>query len=136
MRTVNLFIVLGLLLGLNNSCSAQSGKDKSTPVATVDQEVEVFYFHNTRRCATCQAVETVSGEAVVELFGERVSFKEYNLEEADGKKKATDLGVSGQALLIVSGNKKINITNEGFMYARSNPDKLKQVISDNITPLL
>jgi hypothetical protein len=136
MRTVNLFIVLGLVLGLNISCSAQPEKDTSNPVVSVDQEVEVFYFHYTRRCATCQAVETVSGEAVVELFGDRVPFKEYNLEEADGKQKATDLSVSGQTLLIVSGDKKINITNEGFMYARSNPDKLKQVISDKITPLL
>jgi len=136
MRTVNLFIVLGLLLGLNTSCSAQPGKDKSSPVVTVDQEVEVYYFHYTRRCATCQAVETVSGEAVAELFGERVPFKGYNLDESDGKKKAEELGVNGQALLISSGDKKINITNEGFLYARSNPDKLKQVISDNITPLL
>ncbi len=56
------------------------------------------------------------------------SFKEFKLEEADGKQKATDLGVSG--------DKKINITNEGFVYARSKPEKLKQVISDNITPLL
>ncbi|MFH0756320.1 MAG: nitrophenyl compound nitroreductase subunit ArsF family protein [Bacteroidota bacterium] len=136
MKTLNLFIVLGLLLGLDTSCSAQPGKDTSTPVVSADQEVEVFYFHYTRRCVTCQAVETVSGEALVELFGERVPFKGFNLDEADGKQKATDLGVSGQTLLIVSGDKKINITNEGFMYARSNPDKLKQVISDNVTPLL
>jgi len=62
MRTVNLFIVLGLLLGLNTSCSAQPGKDKSSPVVTVDQEVEVYYFHYTRRCATCQAVELFQGK--------------------------------------------------------------------------
>lgn len=136
MRTVYLYIVLGLVLGLSTSCSAQPEKATSSPVVSVDQEVEVFYFHYTRRCATCQAVETVSGEAIAELFGERVPFKEYNLEDAEGKQKATDLGVSGQTLLIVSEDKKINITNEGFMYARSNPDKLKQVISDNITPLL
>lgn len=136
MRTVYLFIILGLVLGLITSCSSKPEKAASTPIVSLEQEVEVFYFHNTRRCATCQAVETVSGEAIAELFGERVSFKEYNLEEAGGKQKARDLGVSGQTLLIVSGDNKINITNEGFMYARSNPDKLKQVISDNITPLL
>ena len=136
MKLVNLFILLGLALGLITSCSAQPENDSSKPVVSVEQEVEVFYFHYTRRCATCQAVETVSGEAVAELFGERVPFREYNLEETDGKQKATDLGVSGQTLLIVSGDEKINITNEGFMYARSNPDKLKQIISDKITPLL
>lgn len=136
MRTVNLFIILGLLLGLNTACSAQPGKDTGNPVVSADQEVELFYFHYTRRCATCQAVETVSGEAVAELFGERVPFNGVNMDESDGKQKAEELGVSGQTLLIVSGDKKINITNEGFMYARSNPDKLKQLISDKVTPLL
>ncbi len=136
MKTVNLFIVLGLIMGLNTSCPAQSGKDSSNPDVSLEQQVEVFYFHYSRRCATCQAVETVTAEAVVELFGEKVPFTGFNLDESDGKQKATELGVSGQTLLIVSGDKKINITNEGFMFARSNPDKLKQVISDKVTPLL
>jgi len=51
-------------------------------------------------------------------------------------KKAEELGVSGQTLLIVSGDIKINITNEAFMYARSKPEKLKQVIKEKIDPLL
>ena len=82
------------------------------------------------------AVEKVSGEAVSELFGDNIPFYEVNIDEPEGKEKAKELEVSGQALLIVRGNKKINITSEGFMYARSNPEKLKQVISDHITPML
>ena len=81
-------------------------------------------------------METVSGEAVRELFGDRVPFKEINLDEKEGKDKARELGISGQALLIVNGDRKINITNEGFLNARSNPEKLRQIISDHITPML
>ena len=136
MKLVNLLILLGLASILGTSCSAQPEKNNNKSLVTVEQDVEVFYFHNTRRCVTCQAVENVSREAVAELFGERVPFSEYNLEEQDGEQKATELGVSGQTLLIVSGEGKINITNEGFLYARSNPEKLKQIISDKITPLL
>ena len=49
---------------------------------------------------------------------------------------AGELGVSGQTLLIVSGETRINITNEGFMNARSNPEKLKQIMKEKIDPLL
>ena len=33
------------------------------------------------------------------------------------------LGVNSQTLLIVKGDQKINITNEGFLYAVSQPQK-------------
>jgi thiol-disulfide isomerase/thioredoxin len=133
------FIVLPIILValfMSISCSAQTEKDPGSTQVAQSGDPEVYYFHHTRRCVTCQAVETVSEESVKELFGDRVSFMEYNLDEDKGKEKAKELGINGQSLLIVNGDKIINITNEGFMYARSNPDKLKQIISDNITPLL
>ena len=63
-------------------------------------------------------------------------FLAYNLEEKDGKEKAGELGVSGQTLLIVSGETRINVTNEGFLNARSNPEKFKQILKEKIDPLL
>jgi len=134
MKTLPFLAILSLFL--NCSCSGQSNVDSEKVSISQESDIEVYYFHYTRRCVTCQAVETVSSEAVNELYGDRVPFAGYNLDETDGKEKAQELGVSGQTLLIVSGDKKINITNEGFMYARNNPEKLKQVISDHITPML
>jgi len=133
---MNGFFVILMLAGMNFSCAAQPDKNPGTDQVSRSDNVEVYYFHYTRRCLTCQAVETVSGEAVKELFGDRVPFLEINLDEEDGKDKAKELGISSQALLIVNGDKKINITNEGFLNARSNPAKLKQIISDHITPML
>jgi len=136
MKRTYLFIIVMMALVMNFSCSAQpENNDRNTAVSETG-DVEVFYFHYTRRCVTCQAVETVAKEAIVEMYGDRVPFASYNLEEPDGEQKARELGVSGQTLLIVNGNQKINITNEGFMYVRSDPEKFKQIISDNITPLL
>jgi len=136
MKRTYLFIIVMVSLGLNFSCSAQPGNKDGNPAVSETGDVEVFYFHYTRRCVTCQAVETVAKEAVVDMYGDRVSFTGYNLEETDGEQKARELGVSGQTLLIVHGDQKINITNEGFMYARSDPEKFKKIISDHITPLL
>ena len=136
MKTMQFLIVVVTAFSMNFSCMAQAdNNEKNTQVSKTD-EIEVFYFHYTRRCVTCKAVEDVSKEAITELYGELISFAGYNLDEQEGKDKGQDLGISGQTLLIVSGDTKINITNEGFMYARSNPEKLKQIISEKINPLL
>ena len=129
------FLMIGLLLfGQSFLCSAQLA-DKETSVSNA-KNVEVYYFHMTRRCPTCQAVGSVTKEALQEYYGGKVPFSEYNLEEDSGEKKGKDLEVSGQSLLIVKGETKINLTSEGFMYARTNPDKLKSLIKEKVDSLL
>jgi hypothetical protein len=65
-----------------------------------------------------------------------ISFTSLNLEEATGKSMGERLGVNSQTLLIVSGDNKINITNEGFLYAVSQPQKFTEVMKSKIDPLL
>ena len=136
MKSLNITLSLILFVGLTISCNAQPEKKALNSDLAVAESVEVFYFHNTRRCVTCQAVEMESKNIVEELYAEKVTFLAYNLEEKDGKAKAGELGVSGQTLLIVSGETRINVTNEGFLNARSNPEKFKQILKEKIDPLL
>lgn len=136
MKLIAYLFIAAMTLGVNISCSAQNDKKNVNTAFSDAGKVEVFYFHFTRRCITCQAVEDVSRQAVAELYGGKVKFSEFNLEEEKGKQKGEKLGISGQTLLIVSDDTKINITNEGFLNARSNPDKLKQIIKEKIDPLL
>jgi hypothetical protein len=98
--------------------------------------VEVYYFHFTRRCITCQAVEDVTKEALKEFYGDKIPFRELNLDEETGKARGEAMDISGQSLIIVKGDTKINLTNEGFMYARSNPEKLKQILKEKIDALI
>lgn len=98
--------------------------------------VEVYYFHFNFRCETCRAVESEAKLAVEVLFGGDVTFQAVNLDEKAGEAKGEELGVNSQTLLIVKGDKKINLTNEGFLYAQTNPDKLRKIIEDKIKPLL
>lgn len=128
MNTIKILLLAILAFSMNISGSSQSNKNEDS--------VEVYYFHTTRRCATCKAIESVSKESVTELYGDKVSFAAYNLDETEGEEKGKEIGVSGQTLLIVSGDVKVNITNEGFMHVRSNPDMLKEIIKTNIDPLL
>lgn len=136
MKTVKFLFIALLAMSLNISCSSQTNENEESTLVTKADKVEVYYFHFSRRCATCNAVESVSKESIDEYYSEKVSFTEFNLDEPAGEAKGKELEISGQTLLIVAGETKINITNEGFMNARSNPDKLKQIIKEKIDPLL
>lgn len=136
MKRLNYFILTVAMLSITASCSGEKNNESENLSVKQAEEVFVYYFHNERRCATCRAVESESEKAVKELYGDDVSFEAYNLGTSEGQQKAKEVGTPGQALLIISGDKKINITNEAFMNARSNPDKLKQIIKDKIDPLI
>lgn len=126
-----LILFFSLLTGLNLSAQSTEKVQKETKT-----KVDIYYFHFNTRCATCQAVESETQKNVKELFGKDVSFAAYNLDEPAGEAKGKELGVTSQILLVVKGDKKINLTNEGFMYARTNPEKYKKIIEEKIKPLL
>jgi uncharacterized membrane protein YhiD involved in acid resistance len=117
------------------SCNAQQANNKAQKNDPSDK-VEVYYFHLTARCITCKTVEEQAKANVQSLYGNKISFKSVNLDDDSSKEIAEKLKVSGQALLVVKGEKQINLTNEGFMYARKNPEKFKSVMKEKIDPLL
>lgn len=108
-----------------SSCDAQGNKDTKTNTSLQPEMVEVYYFHFTRRCETCMAVENESRKAVEELYANA-------LEEEEGKQTADKLNISSQTLLVVKFGEKIDLTSQGFMYARTDPEKLKKALQDAI----
>jgi hypothetical protein len=129
-----------MLLISEASCNAQTEK-KQTLSSTSGNDVEVYYFHRTVRCVTCKTVEAEARKNVEMLYADKVksgkiSFTALNLEEATGKSMGEKLGVNSQTLLIVKGDQKINITNEGFLYAVSQPQKFTEVMKSKIDPLI
>lgn len=104
-------------------------------------KVEVFYFHYTRRCATCQAVETETQKFLQQLYAQQIKagkiiFTSVNLDEKNNIQLAEKCKADGQSLLIINGNKRTDLTETGFMYARSQPEKLKLALKKAIDPLL
>ena len=105
------------------------------------KKIEVYYFHFTRRCTTCNNVEKVSKEAVEQQYAEKVkageiTFKSINLDEKEGEAIGAKLKVEGQTLLIVSGEKRVDLTDKGFLYANNSPEKLKAEIRKAINEML
>ena len=103
--------------------------------------IEVYYFHFTRRCTTCINVEKVSKEAVETQFSEQVkkgdiTFKSVNLDEKEGEAIGAKYKIEGQTLLVISGDKKVDLTDKGFMYANDSPAKLKAEIKKAVDGML
>lgn len=113
---------------------------EKTTNKTETEITEVYYFHNTRRCATCEAVESVTKKALEESFSSELEngtliFTSLDIEDDANEPTTRKYKVSGQTLLIVKNGKQKNLTNDAFMYARSNPEKLKTKIRDAINKL-
>jgi hypothetical protein len=143
-RLFSVLIVLFVISisSVNAQCCKSNTETKALAenVAEVEnnnemQDIKAYYFHFTRRCATCKAVEKVSADALKELYGESIVLKSVNLDDEANNELAEKIGVDGQSLLFVKGDKKIDITNDGFMYARTKPEKLKEKIEETVNSL-
>lgn len=99
-------------------------------------EIKAYYFHATRRCPTCQAVEKVSKEYIAEKHKEKVEFIAVNRDRDENKALIEKYGVSGQTLLLVKGEESIDLTSTAFMYARTKPEKLEEKIASAVNSLL
>lgn len=139
MKRVTLFISLLALMLCSGSCNNQ-GNIKEVAQAISTSNVNIYYFHFTRRCATCMAVEENARKAVEALYPNEVKTGEYsftslNLDDAGTKEIADKLGVGGQSLMVVRGDRKIDITGAAWMAAHE-PDKMKAEIKSGIDKVL
>jgi hypothetical protein len=131
-----LILSMALLFTLSILSSEAQVKQKDG----ISSNVNVYYFHFTRRCTTCMAVEENAKKAVELLYPEKVKTGEYtftaiNLDEAASKNLADKLKVGGQTLLVVRGDKKIDITDKGFLNAHDLV-KMKEEIKAAIDKVL
>jgi len=122
------------------ACDTQKSQDQEQ-IASDTNELQVYYFHFTKRCATCNAVEAETKLVLENTYSDRlkdgsIAFTSLNLEEEEGKNLAKQLKISGQTLLLVKGEETVNLTNEGFMNARTKPDKFHEILKSNIDKLL
>jgi len=115
-----IILFISVIIGAN----AQSGI-KTTGI-------EVYYFHGTHRCNTCNTVEKVAKEALQQYFGDQLILKSIDREDEKNSDLVKKYEISGQALLIVKGNKKEDLTSIAFMNAERSPNRLKAKIKQTI----
>jgi negative regulator of sigma E activity len=122
MKTLKILLALTFIVPIL-SCNGQQDK-KVTPSSSLASSIEA---------STKENLETLYPNQVKQGF---ITFQSVNLDDATNKPLAEKLGVSGQTLLLVRGDQKINLTNDGFMYAVVKPEKFKEIINEKIDGLL
>jgi hypothetical protein len=139
MKQIALFTTILVIILFSLSCNS-SGTKKEVTQNFGSSNVNVYYFHFTRRCATCLAVEENARKAVEELYPTEVKTRDYsftaiNLDDESSKELAKKLGIGGQTLIVVRGDKKIDITDKGFLNAHD-LGKMKEEIKSAVDKVL
>lgn len=139
---LTLVFIAGIYTVSAQCCDSKLLADASTTtIASSDSQqsntdVKAYYFHATRRCATCEAVEKVTKETIGEDYKGKVAFESINREENKDNALVQKYKISGQTLLLVKGDKKVDMTSAAFMYARTNPEKFEEKLKSAIDAML
>jgi len=138
---LSFILFMGVVAISTQSCNSATTDNTTSEKETLAENQELgkvksYYFHATRRCATCQAVEAVSKEAIKEYYGDKVTFESINRDEEKENPLMTKYKVNGQTLLIINGEKKVDLTNDAFLNARTNPDKFKRKLKSTIDSMM
>ena len=141
MKRIFSILIIVMLTGMIASTESAFSIANGPSPAGVAKKVEVYYFHFTRRCMTCNNVEKVSKEAVEKQFPDKVktgevSFKSVNLEEKEGEILGEKYKIEGQTLVVISGDKRVDLTDKGFLWANDSPAKLQAEIKKAVEGLL
>jgi hypothetical protein len=140
MKNFKLLLVLLFFMPVL-SCNSQPATKEVKPNDNTSDKIEAYYFHFTARCSTCKTIEAEAKGNLEVLYPNQmkaglITFQSLNLDEESNKPLAEKLGISGQTLLLVKGSQKVNLTNEGFMYAVVKPEKFREIINEKVDGLL
>ncbi|MDD2191754.1 MAG: nitrophenyl compound nitroreductase subunit ArsF family protein [Bacteroidales bacterium] len=102
--------------------------------------LEIYYFHRTERCLTCNAIED-GVRATLNSYKKEVAkgdliFQSINIEEDRENQIVKDYEIESPTLLFIynkKGDRKfVDLTEDAFSYARPNPAKFKKVLKGKI----
>ncbi len=140
-RIIVVLILLAMTAGSYTCYANISSGSGGSPSIGAGKNITVYYFHFSRRCMTCNNVEKVSKEAVeaqyaAQVKANEITFKSVNLDEKDGEAIGAKYKIEGQTLIVISGDKRVDLTDKGFMYANDSPGKLKAEIKKAVDGML
>ncbi len=135
---------------LFSACSQSSQQKISEQPGTNVSEnpnlkLQVYYFHSTNRCVTCNSIEENVKQVLDRNFKDEmeqgiIDFKVLNVDEKTNKTLVNEHQAVGAALHLVTlneGKKTDNdLTRYAFSYSRNQPELFRQGIKDTINSLL
>ncbi|WP_299110734.1 nitrophenyl compound nitroreductase subunit ArsF family protein [uncultured Winogradskyella sp.] len=116
-------ITIGLML---MACNGQNKNENKTVDKSVSK-IEVYDFHSTHRCMTCNAIEantkyTLDTYFSNELKTEKITFQVINVDEEQNEQIAEKFEASGTALIlnVIKDGKETKIDLTEFAFIEGN----------------
>jgi hypothetical protein len=136
-KTLGVTEVKSCVADSTKSCCLKSEKKTGCPYLTSisTNGVQVIYFHNERRCATCMAVEEGASEVVKQFADTSITFHSYLFGDPQTAETEKKFDIEGQTLLIVGKGQVIDVTNMAFMNALVKPGTYKDELKKQIDKL-
>ena len=137
------FISIGFALGRN--FSSQSSKDKiSIPKSNANNNtyIEVYYFHSTFRCSTCNKIEKMTVELLKAKYSTLLNSKEILFTEVDfqaNEKLAENYGIVASCVVVAlrKGDKTVEYKRLDEVWTLiDKPNEFNKYISDTINAYL
>lgn len=136
-KTLSLLGWIAFLLGSVSlwSCTNHSRTSDSSEYVP-KTPVEVIFFHTNYRCESCEAIKSETTKIIHEIYGDKVHFAMYNLDDKSGQKPATQLNIRQQTLLVIGGKKRSDITAIASLYAHANPERYREKLKETIDSIM
>lgn len=141
MRLVTLLAIFMMISTAGHTMKSHKNESPSgNEFFSEGKTIQVYYFHYTRRCATCNAVEDETKRALNEYFKKQIdegeiTFMSVNLEEEANSTLIDLYQVSGQSLILVCDDEKIDLTDKAFLNALTKPEKLRKLVKESVEKL-
>ncbi len=151
------FVFIGGFISCNSPENTESDKINAVTVAQTptvsgdilsyaDPNLEgpsvlIFNFHSTNRCISCNAIEANTRKTLETYFSKemqegRIKMMVYNVDDEVNASIAQTFEATGTALFIVRVNDGkdsiMDVTGDGFKYAKHNPEKLIEILKSKI----
>ena len=124
------FTLATFLISSNGNAQTDEQSSKVT-----NNMIQVLDFHSTHRCATCNAIEKRTKEALNEYFKKEmdngtVTFQTINVDKKENFEISEEFEAFGTSLylnILKDGNsEKIDLTDFAFTYARDDDDSFEK----------
>ncbi len=144
--------VLGVIMIMTKNNNRQSGasvageivnKTQISDVKSSADKIEIYYFHRTQRCYSCNTLSQYVQETIEQKFSEeikngKIEFREINVDLPENKEVALKFQASGSSLFINTIRDKRDDINQDTDVWRllSNKSQFENYLTNKINLLL
>jgi hypothetical protein len=108
--------------------------------ATNDGKLHIYYFHTAKRCPTCLAIEQMTEQVLqthyVQHLGDKIVYQTVNLTDPQNAALANTYQVAWSSLILHRDTLRIDLTQEAFAYARTEPERFQQLLNEHMQQLI